>query len=340
MLNIGKCITKQDDILVKTPIENIYHLIKNPNPELESKIRQLNIIRGLDPKRYSFLKKELPYIVCGTFNPPYRRTENFGYTQYFIVDIDHITSKGLIINDIKNSLKLDPRVMLIFTSPSKDGLKILFKFKERCYDSGIYKTFYKLFVQKFSNEYNLSQVIDTRTCDVCRACFLSIDNNVYYNKTPIEIDINQYVNFNNPQEVKDELINITKEQSKLDLQIIEQNVDTSKDPDDESINKIKEILKLRQKKEVGAKEVYVPDRLNDIINDLVKYIEETGISVTEVININYAKKIRMRLGQKSAEINLFYGKRGFTVVESPKVGTNAELNGLTAELINGYISNL
>ena len=74
------------------------------------------------------------------------------------------------------------------------------------------------------------------------------------------------------------------------------------------------------------------------IRDSIKsYIEETGLQVSEVINIQYGKKLRVSLGLKQAEVNLFYGKRGFSVVISPRRGTNSELNDLVAELLRSFI---
>ena len=71
--------------------------------------------------------------------------------------------------------------------------------------------------------------------------------------------------------------------------------------------------------------------------ELAQFIEATGVQVTEIINIQYAKKIRARLGQREAEINLFYGKSGFSVVISPRRGTNEELNDLLAEIVNNFL---
>ena len=48
----------------------------------------------------------------------------------------------------------------------------------------------------------------------------------------------------------------------------------------------------------------------------------------------------MQLGKREAEINLFYGKRGFSVVQTPRSGTNAELNDLMAELIDNFLLSL
>jgi hypothetical protein len=76
------------------------------------------------------------------------------------------------------------------------------------------------------------------------------------------------------------------------------------------------------------------------LNDLVDFIQETGLVVSEVIDIQYGKKIRISMGMKQAEINLFYGRRGFSVVKSPRSGTNMELNELSAELVQTFIYQL
>lgn len=44
-----------------------------------------------------------------------------------------------------------------------------------------------------------------------------------------------------------------------------------------------------------------------------------------------------RTQQLHAEINLFYGHKGYSVVESPKRGTSMELNGMMAQLIDDYV---
>ncbi|WP_080905434.1 CRISPR-associated primase-polymerase type B [Parabacteroides sp. Marseille-P3160] len=333
MIFAGKKITSSSDQLAKISLDYLYHSIKNPKGEIEAKIRQLRIVRDIDKKSYALLKKELPYIVCGVFNPAFRRTDNFAYIEYFIVDIDHITQKGLSVKQIRQDIEKDSRTLLSFISPGEDGLKVMFHLKERCYDHGIYSLFYKSFILKFSQTYHIEQVIDAQTSDVCRACFISCDPDVYFNPEAEGIDLNTYLDINNPSALFD-----LKKQTVETLPLVD-NVDIkeNKDPDDEAIQRIKDILKFKSKPAEKIP-VYIPEQLNEIIQELKIYIEETGIVVTEIINISYGKKIRMKLGLKQAEINLFYGKRGFSVVESPRCGTNSELNMLTVNLINGFLA--
>lgn len=106
-------------------------------------------------------------------------------------------------------------------------------------------------------------------------------------------------------------------------------------PDREVMERIK--LQLNPKRQVPDKPaVFVPQQLVDIIDGLKAYIEETGLVVTEIISIQYGKKIRIKMGMKEAEVNLFYGRRGFTVVKSPRCGTNNEQNDVSAQLIQSF----
>lgn len=332
----GKNITSQLDELQKVTVEYVYQCIRNPKPDVLARIRQLRIVRGIDPKRYAQLKRELPYLVCGVFKPACRRTENFAYTEYFIVDIDHIEAKGLSMEAIREKLQHDDRVQLMFLSPGEDGLKVLFRFKERCYDAGLYSLFYKAFVKQLSLQYNLEQVIDSRTCDVCRACFISCDGNAYYNPDAQAVDLSQFVDVNNPYELFGMKHRLEAEEKKAEKEKKQQEAEEKNpNPEGDELLRIKEILKIRiPRKE--KKDVYVPEQLNEVIEDVKKYVEETGLVVTEIININYGKKIRMRMGMRQAEVNLFYGKRGFSVTASPRSGTNAELNELCVNLVESF----
>ena len=76
---------------------------ENPKPEIINKIRQLRIVRNIDLKQYTQLKKQLPYFVCGIFNPNIRRIENFAFCEYFVIDIDHITEKGFDIVSLREA---------------------------------------------------------------------------------------------------------------------------------------------------------------------------------------------------------------------------------------------
>ena len=335
MISFGTNIQSNADMLQKVPVKYLYDSLRHPRPDIVSSIRQLRIVRELDNKQYSLLKRKLPYLVCGMFNPPYRRTENFAYTEYFIIDIDHLSEKGLSLADTRKRIEKDTRTVLSFVSPGEDGLKVLFKFKERCYDSGLYSLFYKSFLSIFSEQYALQQVVDVRTSDVTRACFISIDPEAYYNPQADVIDLNAFI-ADNPYALLEQKRMQDLQEKKLVA--TSKNESNPSDPDATAMERIKQLLNPKPHKEKPP--VYVPKELNDIITDLKSYIEQAGVVVSEIINIQYGKKLRFEMGLKKAEVNLFFGKRGFSVVQSPRSGTNAELNKLMADLVTTFIDGL
>lgn len=329
----GKNLTCLDDKLVGVTLAYLQSAIKNPKPAIVSKFNSLRIIKGIDRKRFNACKRELPYFVCSHFSPSIRRKENFLYTEFFILDIDKIQDKGLDFNAIRQKVTSDSRVVMVFKSPSEEGLKLMFHLKDKCYDAGKFTLFYKEFAQKFSELYSLEQVLDTVTCDVSRACFISIDSDIYVNYDADSVDMNDFIDTN------------SFEQSHIDTDVkIKTNNDEEetieskeKGPDEEQILRIKEILKMKITKK-PEKDVYVPSQLETIIEEVKNYLVESGISITEVINISYGKKIRGQVGLKSAEVNLFYGKKGYTIVKSPRCGTNPELNDLLVQLLTVFIN--
>ena len=332
MLQAGKSVTQLNDPLVKVQPEYLYHAVKNPKPDVAAAIRQLRAVRTIDENRYRQLKKQLPYVTCGIFNPPYRRTENFGWASHFILDIDHLSEKELDHAAVRAQLCADNRVKMLFCSPGEDGFKVLFQLQEKCYDAARYSLFYRVFAREFSNRHQLEQVIDSRTSDVTRACFVSVDPMAWFNPDAEPVNMAAFVDFENPfqaQELKRELQKEEKERKKEETVPAEQ---TDKGPDDEALAAIRARLNPsgRTKRE---KIIYVPDEMEKIVAGVVEQMSSFGIETGDIVNIHYGKKFRFRLQLKEAEINVFYGKRGFTIVQSPRRGTNAELNELCARIL-------
>lgn len=331
----GRQLTASSDRLEKVAVDYVFHSLKNPKEQLSTQIRNLRIIKNIDKQRYGILKRSLPYLVCSSFNPPFRRKENFAYTEYFFLDIDNLSQKELSPQGLRERLKTDERIILAFVSPGEDGLKLLFGLSERCYDSGLYSLFYKIFARKFSEQYALDQVLDSCTSDVSRACFMSVDPDAYFNPNATPVNISDYLDLSDPTAMFDAI----KEESNKGKEAppVENQEKTPAGPDDQAIEKIKEILKLKSRPE-KVKNIFVPEQLEEIMTELKGYVESTGVSVTEIININYGKKIRMRLGLKQSEINLFYGRKGFSVVISPRTGTDPSLNEVSAKVIESFIA--
>lgn len=331
-LQKGKNIRSPGDKLLKISIEDVFFAVQKPEPELKSQINSLRTIRTIDENKYRKQKVALPYITCGIFNPPFRKTENFASAACFIIDIDHISDNDMNVMELKMRLAQDDRVMLLFESPGADGLKILFRLKEKIYDRAKYSMFYKLFVQKFAAHYQIQSLTDTRTHDVTRACFLSYDADTYYNPEAEPVDVAGYINFESPMQLK-EANEFIRENEKHEAPPSEDN---KQELPEELFAEIKQKLnpKLKTKKE---KHIYVPDKLNEILDDIEKLFEEHGLKLAQVQDINYGKKLSLEHKQYRAELNLFFGKKGFTVVKTPKKGTNNELAELSHKILCDFL---
>ena len=334
----GSCITAPNDPLEKVPEEYFYNSLIHPKPHNEALLRQLRIVYTIDPKQYSSAKKALPYIVCGLFNPKFRRKENFSYIERFIVDIDKLSSKQIDMGELRQRLSTDQRIMMCFASPSEDGLKLMFRLKERCYDPGLYSVFYKEFLRRFASQHELEQVVDRSTSDVSRACFISMDPLATFSPDCEPIDINDFISTDDPLQFFDTLKEEKRQEKEQAKKQADENADKRQpDPDRDVMAQIKQQLGMKSRPQ-PQKNVFVPEELHAIMADMKAFIEQTGLVVKEIINIQYAKKVRAQLGLRQAEVNVFFGKKGFSVIISPRTGTDEELNTLLSEIIQQFLN--
>ncbi len=335
MLSVGKNIKKRNDKLQKIDIEKIYNALVNPKKQIKEFIEHLRILKSIDPKAYRSKKTDLPYVVAAIFNPEFRKTDNFSKIEHIILDLDHISDYDFDIDNLKNSLKKDNSVELIFVSPSGNGMKIFFRLKKPCFDHSKFSIFYQSFSKHFAQKHNIKQIVDYTTSDVTRACFISTDKNTYFNKNPDEIDINKFVDFNNVFQVQNlqKDIKIEKKQKLKN--------ETDKGIDKDTFIEIKKKLnpKFAEKEEkIRQKHIFVPKKLDKIIEDVIDFLSDFELVVKEIRNIHYGKKFIFSHKQHTAEINVFYGKRGFSVVRSPKTGTNLELMELGFKVFTEFFA--
>src|SRR5690554_2045557 len=142
MLYLGKHITSSRDPLQPVAIQQVYKALKNPKGKVADQLKRLHQIRLIDPNKYRKMKTTLPYLVCAQFHPMVRRKENFLHTKRFLLDIDHLSEYEINQDSLRQKLIADPRVELLFSSPSGDGLKVLFQLNKKISDSGYYALFY------------------------------------------------------------------------------------------------------------------------------------------------------------------------------------------------------
>lgn len=325
MIYIGNNITAFNENMQRIHTKLLYEKIKYPLPDLQSKISQLRTVLSIDPVQYRKQKITLPYFTCGLFTPPFRRRENFSAIKCFVIDIDHIEQGQQNLYSLRAKLIADERVHLLFCSPSNDGLKVMFMLEEPFYDAAQYSIFYKLFAKKLAIQYHIENVLDIRTSDVTRACFLSADADAYYNETCTRIVGQKIIDFDNTLQVEEAQQQIKQDEKELNANPLFEEAETRVTVNDDQIKKIKEALGMRVPVEKPQKQYFVPEELEKIVSIVKAELEPLGINLKSVNNINYGKKFVFELGLKWAELNMFYGKRGYTVVITPKSGSSKEL---------------
>ncbi|MGM0650668.1 MAG: CRISPR-associated primase-polymerase type B [Bacteroidota bacterium] len=334
MLQAGKNITSPKDNLQKVDLSYLHKAIKTPKTQLKEFIEQLRKLRTIDEDQYRRQKRHLPYITTGIFKPPFRKTENFAVVHHFIIDLDHISENELDINQLKNELSQDKRIALMFASPGNDGLKLIFNLEPSCYDHGKYSRFYKTFARQFAQNHKLETVVDMNTSDVTRACFFSYDPDAWYNPEAKAISMDDFLDFSNPYEIRQ----TEKSNKKFEQEVKDQqtgyNTDTQAKQyiEKDVLTDIKKTLNPNYR-EKPPKNIYTPEETENILDELKELLEAHQLKLSEVTNINYGKKLRIELGYRWAEINLFYGKRGYSLVKTPKRGSDKELTDVAHQVL-------
>jgi hypothetical protein len=300
------------DKLKPISLKGLFDLIQNPDQRLIVLGSQLMKIKSIDERAYHKLKTKLPYFIGADFKNNIRKTENFIGIQWVIIDIDKcfITLDKEI--ELKDILKKDQRIALMYTSPSNEGLKLLFKLTQPITDSSLYVNFYKAFSAEIARHYQLEKYIDFKTSDVTRISFLSADGDAYLNENATSIDWRSYLS-------KYDLLN-TKEK----LSTVEKNKDGGKNINEDVYTEI--LQRLNPKTPKRKKIIFVPEVLNSIVQPITNFSKKMGFIVDEIKDIHYGKKFVFRHEHNFAEINVYYGKSGFSVAISAKRGHNEPMS--------------
>jgi hypothetical protein len=178
MLFTGQNIQELQAPLLHITEEELCQTIAQ-DEELKAKITRLRKIAELDPKAAKILKLQLPYFIGSSFNNAYRSSENFQAAHYMIVDVDECENPREMSREW---IRRDPRIRLLFISPSGSGIKAVFKLATPCTDLQTYKFCYKALVQDLTEILDFNGKLDLKTCDATRVCFLAHDPNVYFHQ--------------------------------------------------------------------------------------------------------------------------------------------------------------
>ena len=169
-------ISHFNNIADKSPIDiSIYEFMESVRTglvrgnQISTLINQIRLEENKEKR--SGLKRSLPAVtisaICSGGHKKSNIVKPSGYIQ---VDIDNVTN----VNSLKEILTKDPYVMLVFISPSGNGLKCVLKIGEEIL-SNIFESVRIYFKTTYSIE------IDRQVKDESRLCYYSYDPSLFFN---------------------------------------------------------------------------------------------------------------------------------------------------------------
>ena len=329
MLFSGNNLIDATTALQPVSLEAVFQRIRE-DKALSEDIARLRSVRQLDQAAYSRLKIRLPYLCGAQCREGKRRSDQFEQINWLTLDVDHYSGTTEALERLKAQLKLDERVALMFVSPGGDGLKLLFKLHTPCADTKQYSDAYKGFAFAFAEQYELGKHLDFRTSDATRVCFLSSDPQAYINLQAAPVSWIQYL----PEQTQPALAlvvhpNTSIEQTEKPGSSHRIHPDTYAD--------ILAALKSKARPNPLRREVYVPEALQLVMPEVQQALEAQGIVLAFVNDINFGRQLSLQHGKFTAEINLFYGKKGFSVVQVPKRNTHEKFTELAVMIVEQAI---
>ncbi|MBC6995254.1 CRISPR-associated primase-polymerase type B [Neolewinella lacunae] len=326
---LGRNLTAPADPLERISLERVFQGLRSPKPDFRDLIARLRTVASVDLVQYRQLKKALPYIVCGLFHPAIRRKEHFATIHYFILDFDHLAEGELSVGELRAKLSRLPQPLLGFSSPGGDGYKVLFRLAEPCSDAARFHAFYQAFARSFAQEHGLERVVDLQTCDVTRACFMSYDAEAFYHPEAGPVDLNDYLpDLLTPRPKADK--SETPEPKKPGSV----RPPAMAGPDENTLEQIRQKLKPNRRNAQPEKTIIQPEEIGAAVEYFKENLAEYQLQLAAAEAINYGHRLRIA-GPKDiwCELNLFYGKRGFSIVKTTKTGSHAELADLAARVL-------
>jgi len=329
MIMYGQHSASPDDQLTKMPLDRLHRAIAHPSGSLREQVKRLRLVQAVDPGAFHRLRSELPYFVCGHFHPPTRRRDHFSATRYLVVRLHRFRKNGTA-----EKLRADPRLVLAYTAADGEGLRLLFRLREPCFDTGLYSLFYQAFVQQLAARYELEKVIDLQTPGVTRPCFLSADPAAFYRPQAEGIVLEQVFDPGDPDAQR----RVARQQNTLREQQEPQPQQPDKEPlSDEVLHDIKKKLnpnfKPRKRKRSGRQ-----PELQAVLLRLTEKLKALELELLLAEPIPFGRKIRVGAGDHWAELNLFFGKEGFSVVKTTQTGSHAQLADTVYQILRELVS--
>lgn len=296
--------------------------------------QQLQTILKIDKAGYGKHKLRLPFFCCAVFENNIRHSRNFKYIDCCILDFDKAPSADFVRDTLMPALRADERVAFAFISPSGKGAKALFMLNVPVSTLQEFSVGYKNFARSFAQQYGLEQYADLTTSDATRVCFLAHDPKAYLNPNPAPVCWQQYL----PQ-----ALIVTPKNNLPDPEGPKTEDGEKEGPEKKQLDAkspirpeiYQQVVQRLNPTSVtkAPKVTVVPEILEQVAIQAQAAIAAAGWQLKGLQNIQYGKKIAVAHGFLWAEVNVFHGKKGFSIVRTPKTGTDTALGCQLEQLI-------
>lgn len=333
MLYFADNLLDSNTVMQPLSLEAVFHRLRD-DAALREDIARLRRVRQIDVSAYSRLKARLPYFCGASFAGGIRRSAHFERIEWMILDIDHYDGSEADLAALRARLCADERVALLFRSPGGEGLKLVFRLHEPCTDTKRFSDAYKGFAFAFAEQYGLERYIDLRTCDATRVCFMSSDPDAYINPMSDTVAWQAFL----PEQVQPVLAAAVS--AGAAAAVPAEKPGRSHQIHPETYADILRKLQTRARPNPLQRDVHVPEALRAAMPCVEQALAAEGILVATRRDIQYGCQLSVEHGANKAGINVFYGKRGFSIVLVPRQGDHPELGALVVFLAEQAIFTL
>lgn len=166
---------------------SIDQLVKTIKTDTQLKKQTQLIRKKTEPTEIKRLKQStLPYFLPFNYTKLNRSQKNFKDADYMVFEADHIENMDKVLK----RLKQDKFVLLLYTSVSGQGFKMMIKLSSTI-SAQYYTRAYNVLRLMFNKRFEI--VFDPSSKDLARVQFLAYDPNCYLNKQAEEVKIEEIV---------------------------------------------------------------------------------------------------------------------------------------------------
>ncbi len=345
--SIGTSIrNSKNDILKAISLPELQAMLLNDTQPLALLTKQIKELKKLNNTTYQEAKKQLPYICLSDFRDGVRHSDNFVQANGWVIDIDNIGTTTNDLQLLRENIQKDPFLAMSYISPSGNGLKLLYFFETPIQDTKRFTLLYKAFIEQITNQYNLdTSRVDSKTNDATRVSFICTDKDVYYNPNfRLLVPILPIVNTTTtPTPAPPPYATDTKDTTDEYTFVEDISIPftaAKNTQQEETYQQILNTLHPNSKPLRTTQAIIIPPILNEILQNVTDAIQYHAFELHSIKDIQYGKQITCKNRIHTAEVNIFYGKRGFSVIKSVKTTTHASMNAALHAIVTDCIYQL